>query len=115
MAVCAFVRSLLRSPTLPLESDQSALLELTDHAIQKGTQELRPELERLYDAAWKHATDDERRYLPVIGQRIGQGSLAECIGRRYEEEGEIIPILSDMAMCLEMNTPYLPDRRDTRR
>jgi hypothetical protein len=115
MAVCAFVRSLLRSPALPLESDQSALLDLTDHAIQKGTQELRPELDRLYDAAWKHATDDERRYLPVIGQRIGQGSLAECISRRYEEEREIIPILSDMAMCLEMNIPYRPDRRDTRR
>ncbi len=115
MAVCAFVRSLLRSPALPLESDQSALLELTDHAIQKGTQELRPELDRLYDAAWKHATDDERQYLPVIGQRIGQGSLAECIGRRYEEEREIIPILSDMAMCLEMNTPYQPGRRDARR
>jgi hypothetical protein len=113
MAVCAFVRSLLRCPVLPLESDQSALLELTDHAIQNGTKDLRPELNRLYDAAWKHATDDERQYLPVIGQRIVQGSLAECISRSYNEEKGIIPLLSDMAMSLKMNVPYQPADRDT--
>jgi glutamate---cysteine ligase / carboxylate-amine ligase len=113
MAVCAFVRSLVRCPVLPLESDQSALLELTDQAIQNGTKDLRPELNRLYDAAWKHATVDERQYLPVIGERIRQGSLAECISRRYEEEKEILPILSDMAMSLKMNAPYPPAGRDT--
>jgi hypothetical protein len=106
MAVCAFVRSLLRCRTLPLESDQSALLAFTDQAIQKGTKELRPELQRLYDAAWKHATDEERLYLPIISQRIGQGSLAERISQRYEKEHEIIPILTDLAMCLKTNTPY---------
>ena len=108
MAVCAFVRSLLRCPSLPLESDQSALLDLTDHAIRNGTNDLRPDLNRLYDAAWKHATYDERQYLPVIGQRIMQGSLAECISRRYEKEQEILPILADLAECLRSNTPYLP-------
>jgi len=107
MAVCAFVRSLLRCPSLPLESDQSALLDLTDHAIQNGTHDLRSDLNRLYDAAWKHATDDERQYLPVIGQRIMQGSLAEFISRRYEEEQEILPLLADLAECLRSNTPYL--------
>lgn len=108
MAVCAFVRSLLRCPALSLESDQSALLDLTDHAIQGGTHDLRPELDRLYSAAWKHATDDERHYLPVIRQRIGEGSLAECISRRYDDEQEILPILSDMAACLQTNKPYQP-------
>ena len=113
MAVCAFVRSLVRCPVLSLESDQCALLELTDHAIQNGTKDLRPELNRLYDAAWKHATEDERQYLPVIRQRIRQGSLAECISRRHEEEHEILPILSDMAMSLKMNSPYPPACIDT--
>ncbi len=108
MAVCAFVRSLVRCPVLPLESDQSALLELTDHAIQNGTEDLRPELNRLYDAAWKHATEDERQYLPLIAQRIGRGSLAECISNRYRVEQEIIPTLSDMAMSLKTNAPYHP-------
>jgi hypothetical protein len=109
MAVCAFVRSLLRCPALPIETDQSALLDLTDQAIQNGTRTLRPELGRLYNAAWKHATDDERQYLPVIRQRIERGSLAECISRRYEEEQDIVPILSEMATCLRSNTPYLPE------
>ena len=93
---------------LSLESDQSELLELTDHAIQGGTQHLRPELDRLFSTAWNHATDDERHYLPVIRQRIGEGSLAECISRRYEDEQDIVPILSDMAMCLKTNIPYQP-------
>lgn len=109
MAVCAFVRALLRCRTLPLESDQSALLVLTEHAIHNGTLELRPELHRLYDAAWKHATDEERQYLPVISQRIVGGSLAERISRRYEREHEIVPILTDLAMCLRSNTPYSQD------
>ena len=106
MAVCAFVRSLLRCRTLPLESDQSALVELTEYAIHSGTKQLIPELNRLYDAAWKHATEDERQYLPILSQRIRRGSLAERICQRYEREHEIIPVLTDLAMCLRSNTPY---------
>jgi len=106
MAVCAFVRSLLRCPVLPLESDQTDLLALTDCAIYKGTEELKSELDRLFDAAWNHATAEERGYLPVIRQRIERGSLAERIIQRYEEEQEIVPILAELAMCLKTNTPY---------
>jgi hypothetical protein len=106
MAVCALVRSLLRCRSLPIDTDQSALLALTNTAIHTGTAAIRPELQRLYDAAWNHATDDERQYLPVIRQRIEQGSLAELISRRYQREGDIVPVLADMAMCLKHNTPY---------
>jgi hypothetical protein len=106
MAVCALVRSLLRCPSLPLETDQSALLALTETAIRSGTAELRSELQQLYDTAWDHATDDERHYLPIIRQRIVQGNLAELVTRRYKKEQEIIPILEDLAMCLKNNSPY---------
>jgi hypothetical protein len=106
MAVCAFVRSLLRCRSLPIDTDQSALLALTEKALHTGTAGLRPELHRLYDAAWRRATDDERQYLPVILQRIEQGSLAELIRKRYQREGEIVPVLADMAMCLKLNIPY---------
>jgi gamma-glutamyl:cysteine ligase YbdK (ATP-grasp superfamily) len=106
MAVCALVRSLLRCRSLPIDTDQSALLALTDTAIHTGTAELRPELQRLYDAAWNHATDDERQYLPVIRQRIEQGSLAELISRRYKKEQDMIPVLTDLVTCLKFNTPY---------
>lgn len=107
MAVCAFVRSLLRCRSLPVEDDQSALLALTDEAILTGTAGLMPELKRLYDAAWNHATGDERLYLPVIRQRIEKGSLAELIARRYRKEQEMNSILTDLAMCLKFNTSYI--------
>jgi len=108
MGVCAFVRSLLRCPVLPIQTDQDSLHECMDTAIRNGTGELKTDLMRLYDAAWNHATDEERGYLPVIRTRIDHGSLAELIRDRFLEEGEIVPLLSDMAMCLKMNTPYQP-------
>jgi hypothetical protein len=106
MAVCAFVQSLMRCTTLPVETDQDDILARTEEAITCGTAALRPELEKLYDAAWNHATEDERMYLPIIHERIQYGSLAELIRDRFLKEGDIIPILSDIAMCLKMNTPY---------
>jgi hypothetical protein len=48
MAVCAFVRALLRCPTLPVPSEQDALLEITEKAISSGTSSLKPELLALY-------------------------------------------------------------------
>jgi hypothetical protein len=108
MAVCAFVRSLLRCRTLPVESGQETLLALTEEAIRNGTAGLRPELGRLYRAAWEHATAEERRYLPVIQSRIAEGSLAELIERRIRTGDEIQPVLADMAACLRTNRSYLP-------
>ncbi|HUW86141.1 MAG TPA: glutamate-cysteine ligase family protein [Methanoregula sp.] len=106
MAVCAFVRSLLRCPTLSVPQDQQSLLEATDRAIRGGTAEVKPELADLFNLAWKHANAEERLYLPVIANRIERGSLAELIRDRYERDGDIIPILHDMAMCLRMNSSY---------
>lgn len=106
MAVCAFVRSLLRCPTLPVLQDQQSLLEATERAIRGGTAEVKPELVDLFNLAWKHANAEERLYLPVIANRIERGSLAELIRDRYERDGDIIPILHDMAMCLQRNTSY---------
>jgi glutamate---cysteine ligase / carboxylate-amine ligase len=108
MAVCAFVRSLLRCRSLPVESGQETLLALTEEAIRNGTAGLRPELGQLYRAAWEHATPDERQYLPVIQSRIWTGSLAELIDRRIRRGDEIRPVLEDMAECLRTNQPYMP-------
>lgn len=106
MAVCAFVRSLLRCRSLLVETDQEALLELTDLAIHEGTRRMKPGLGMLYAAAWKHATEDERRYLPVIANRIAHGSLAELMRDRYEKNPDLLLIMSDMAACLRKNQPY---------
>ena len=106
MAVCAFIRSLLRCRTLPVETDQDTLLGLTEEAIRNGTAGCRPELEQLYNRAWSHATAEEKQYLPFVRERIRTGSLAELIGTRFAREGEIGPILADMARALETNEPY---------
>jgi hypothetical protein len=108
MAVCAFVRALLRCRSLPVETGQDALLGLLEEAIRDGTAAFRPELERLYTAAWRHATDDERLYLPVIQERIRRGSLAELIRERFRRDHAISPLLADMAECLKTNRPYSP-------
>ena len=106
MAVCAFVQALMRCSTPPPVTDQEGLAQLLDEAIREGTAGLRPELEGMYACAWQHATDDERAYLPVIRNRIENGSLAELMRDRYENEGDIASIMKDMAQCLRENRPY---------
>jgi hypothetical protein len=106
MAVCAFIRSLLRCGSLPVETDQEALLAMTEEAIQRGTAGLRPELQQLYTKAWGHATAEEKLYLPFIKNRIEHGSLAELVRDRYESEREIPPVLIDLARALKTNVPY---------
>jgi glutamate---cysteine ligase / carboxylate-amine ligase len=106
MAVCAFIRSLMRCPSLPVETDQDGLLALTEDAIKKGTAAFRPELLQIYTRAWDHATAEERIYLPFISQRIEHGSLGEIIRERYEREQKIIPILAELACALKTNEPY---------
>jgi hypothetical protein len=106
MAVCSFIRSLLRCQVLPVESDQDHLLQDLELAIKGGTEGLRPELEQLYTAAWSHATDEERTYLPVIRERISTGSLAELVRDRFQHEQDIAPVLSDLADSLLTNRPY---------
>jgi hypothetical protein len=107
MAVCAFIRSLLRCPSLPVETDQEALLGLAEEAIRCGTAGLRPELGRLYRHAWAQATPEERLYLPFVKERIEHGSLGEIVHERFGREKEIVPILTDLAAALETNRPYV--------
>jgi hypothetical protein len=106
MAVCAFIRSLLRCGSLPAETDQDALLALTENAIRQGTAAFRPELQQLYTRAWGNATAEERLYLPFIKERIEHGSLSELVRDRFEQEGEVVPILADLALALKTNVPY---------
>ena len=106
MAVSAFVRSLLRCPALPVETDQEALLTLMELAIQRGTAGLKDELGQLYHAAWQHATPGERSYLPIISNRISEGSLAEQMRRRIAHGERLETVLGEMAECLRTNRAY---------
>jgi gamma-glutamyl:cysteine ligase YbdK (ATP-grasp superfamily) len=106
MAVAAFVRALLRCHTLPVETGQDTLAALMDDAVRSGTARLKPELRALYNLAWRHATRDERDYLPVIENRITHGSLAEQIQKRISGGEGLVPVLTDMEVCLRENRSY---------
>lgn len=105
MAVTAFLLALLRSDINP-EEDERTLRDLLEDAMKSGVAGMRPELEKLYRVAQKSATDEERHYLPLVGKRIEQGSLAELMAQRFKETGEIRPMLDEMEWSLRENRPY---------
>ena len=112
MAFSAFLLALLRSD-LVLEEDESCLLSMLEEAMCRGTAGLQPELEKLFSAAEKSATSEERRYLPLVAKRIEQGSLAEVMVQKLQETGlkedGIKQMMSRMQWCLKENQPYLAE------
>lgn len=105
MAISAFLLALLRSD-VRLDDDESSLRAMLEDAMKYGTERLRPELEKVYRAALGAATEEEKRYLPIVEKRIGQGSLAELMARKFKETGEIRPLLNEMEWALRENRPY---------
>ena len=105
MAVTAFLLALLRSE-IALEEDEGALRSLLEEAMRRGVGGLRLELERLFRAAQRSASDEERSYLPLVAERIEAGSLAEIMAQKYHETGEIRPLLAEMEWALQENRPY---------
>ncbi len=109
MALSAFILALLRSD-VALEEDESSLRAMLEEAMHRGTAGLKPELERLFFAAERQATAEERRYLPLIAKRIEQGSLAEVMAQNLRETGSgsegIKRLMRQMQWCLKENRPY---------
>ena len=108
MAITAFLLALLRSE-LCLEEDEIALRTLLDDAIEHGVAGMKPELEKLYLAAQKSATKEERQYLPIVAKRIDQGSLAEIMAQKVKETNRIELILGEMEWCLRENRSFSLD------
>lgn len=108
MAFSAFLLALLRSD-LVLEEDESSLLAMLEEAMRRGVAGMRPELEHLFSAAMKSATDEEKRYLPLIARRIEEGSLAEVMVQKLKEtnagEEGIKALMRQMQWCLKENRP----------
>jgi len=109
IAICAFVRSLLRNPPPWLEEDRDELLDLTEEAIYHGTSRMKPELEKLFSAALDSATAEERLYLPVIESRIREGSLAEQMLASWDRTHDLPGIMGRMEASLRENRPYSGD------
>ena len=110
MALAAFVRALVRADLPFLSTGRDELLLLLEQAITHGTGELRPELLRLWRAAERAATPDERPYLPLVRERIEQGSLAEIMVDRWREDRDLPAIMREMAGSLRTNTPCTAPR-----
>jgi gamma-glutamyl:cysteine ligase YbdK (ATP-grasp superfamily) len=106
MAVCAFLRALVRAGDPGIDADRGSLLALMEEAIQRGTAGLEPELSRLYRKAWDAATAGERKYLPVVRSRIEGGSLAERMENDYRENRDLPGLMERLARCLAENRPF---------
>jgi len=108
MAITAFLRALLRNRDLSLETDRDALLALTEAAIGKGTRAFPEELAGLLACARKTANREEREFLPIVEDRIRNGSLAEQMQDRFKRTRDMAGLLSALARALRTNTPF-PD------
>ena len=106
MAVCAFLRALVRARDVPVETDRDILLDLTELAIKKGTRALQPELERLLSGARDAATNEEKKFLQIIEDRIIHGSIAERMQDRFKDTGDMLEIMVSMEKALRSNQPY---------
>jgi len=106
MAVTAFILPLLRAKDLELEEEETALHALLDTAIDRGTEDLRPELLRLYAAAERSATRDERSYLPTVKRRIEEGSVGELMVREFRDTQDLPSLVASLGDCLRTNPPY---------
>jgi gamma-glutamylcysteine synthetase len=105
MAISAFLLALLRSDQ-ELEDDENALRSMLEQAMMQGTKKLLPELRKIYGIACKSATREEKRYMPIIEERIDRGSLAEVMIEQHHEVGSIKLLLSELAESLKNNAPY---------
>lgn len=105
MAVTAFLLSLLRAD-LDLEEDHDSLLAMNEASIHNGTASCRPELLRLYDAAERAATAEERSYLPIIKKRIELGSVAEVMAQGVLDGADMRDVVKSMTRCLKENRPF---------
>jgi gamma-glutamyl:cysteine ligase YbdK (ATP-grasp superfamily) len=68
---------------------------------------------KIYRLAWENATEEEKRYLPIVNRRIESGSLSEVIRERVERRAQrtdlkeaIVSVYSKLIKCLGNNEPY---------
>lgn len=69
--------------------------------------------QRFFNIAWANATEEEKRYLPIIQRRIEYGSLSEIIRKRIHVKMQktdlreaIINVYSMLIKSLKDNQPY---------
>ncbi len=135
VALSSFVRALLRgmleegitnAPFDVLVEDYNAVIRIgldaeviapqfdNPEASKKEKVTARKVLAKLLKYARAHATSEEKKYLPIIGERISHGNLSNIIRRKVEKRASrvaladaIVEVYLDLAKRLVENRPLM--------
>ena len=124
VALSCFIRALLRSliqrkfellPHNILVENFNLIIRngLEAHVSTPKSQTARQICQNFLEIASEKATEEEKRYLPIIQRRIEFGSLSEIIRKRLQQRAQrtdfknaIINVYSELLNSLRSNQPY---------
>jgi gamma-glutamyl:cysteine ligase YbdK (ATP-grasp superfamily) len=124
VAVSCFVRALLRglmsreAELLPRETllkDFNAIIKfgLDAKVLHPHGKTARKVCQHFFQVAWTHASQEERKYLPIVRRRIEDGNLSEIIKARVEKKTlkaglreAVVSVYSRLIKSLMDNEPY---------
>jgi len=125
VALSCFIRSLMRGmmameyshlphETLVQNLEHVVRYGLNSHVEHSEGETARQVCRHLLEIASENATSEEKKYLPIIKQRIENGNLSNLILRdinkklqRTDLEEAILNVYSKLADCLEKNQVYV--------
>jgi len=124
VALSCFIRALLRGfmerkveflPHEILVKDFNSVIKmgLDAKVAHPNGQTARQVCQQFLKAAWENATEEEKKYLPIIQRRIEHGSLSEIIRERVQQKAQktdfkeaVINVYSILIKSLIDNQPY---------
>jgi hypothetical protein len=124
VAISCFIRALLRGlldedvKLLPYEvlvKDFNSVVAngLNAQTEHPGGGTARKVCQSFFGTAWKNASQEERKYLPIVRKRIDRGSLSNIIRERVKRKAQktefkeaIVSVYSRLAESLMDNQPY---------
>jgi gamma-glutamyl:cysteine ligase YbdK (ATP-grasp superfamily) len=125
VALSCFIRALIRgfmerkAELLPHEilvKDFNSVIRMGLNAKVKHPMgsTARQVCQHLLKIAWKNATEEEKKYLPIIAKRIEHGSLSEIIKEKVQQKAQktdfkeaVINVYSMLIKSLIDNQPFL--------
>lgn len=115
----ALTKGMIKKPELlpheMLVKDFNAIIErgLTAQVSHPKGRTARRVCEYYYDIAWKNATEEEKKYLPIVRKRIECGNLSDTIretvrkkSRKTDLKEAIVSVYSSLRKNLIKNQPY---------
>jgi len=124
IALSCFIRALLRGlmkkkmdflPHENLIKDFNSVMKmgLNANVLYPNMQTARQVCEHFFKVAWKNASKEEKKYLPLIKKRIDKGNLSEIIKEKVRRKAQktdlkeaIISVYLDLVKSLMNNQPY---------